>query len=868
MMDTRLNPKDLLQAAVCAVRDQEIEKAAIDAASARVWDRISAELKLSPNADFKIRGCADILAILPRYQAGRLSEDHALIIRDHLSECMACQTQHSRVSTILGWRDPAKTSKVRVNLTRRYAIAAALLAGAGITSFIYRDSFLPAPEGSRATVQSINGSLYLLAAGNQRPLTVGQQIGEGEWVRTPRGSHAMLKLRDGSKVEMKEQSEFGVSMNRRDTTIHLERGNVIVQAAHRSSGHLYVDATDCFVSVTGTIFAVDRGTKGSRVSVIEGEVKVQRGGAQDVLHSGDQVATDHSMSPVSVQDEISWSTNLDQHLALLKEFSVLRKNLETVRLPGLRYDSRLLKAVPGDTVLFASIPNYGQALSDANRMFQDRIQQSPVLRAWLEKNAGADSNLNTAIERIRLLSSYLGNEIVLTASLNSTGGARFMVMAEIQKAGLREFIEAEIHAHAGPAFRLLAPADLAIATGTNDDMRVLLDGNIIAVSQDIELLRSFSGNIRNAPSLSNLYLQRVSNAYRDGAGLLFTADLERIAARLPRKLLLNAGVSSVKYLVFEQKDIGGKTENRAVLSFSGTRQGIASWIANPAPMGSLGFISSEATAVASFVVKTPARLLDDLILIASANNPDFEREFASLEAKLGIRFREDLANTFGSDITIALDGPALPSPSWKASVEVNDPVRLQQTIERLLAEANIEAKQRGKQGIELEKQQSKGRTVYLVKSMDHPGIEAAYSFVDGYLVVASGTPILNRAMRTHDSGNSLTRSNKFTSLLPADGQTNFSALVYYNLSTLADSIASVTEATSAVTPEQKRAIQEVAESLKPTLIYAYGQTDQIQIASTGNLFGLGLNNILGAGGLKQIFQMRLPGTPLGNPSYR
>ncbi|MEP6537898.1 MAG: FecR domain-containing protein [Bryobacteraceae bacterium] len=866
-MDTRLNPKDLLDDAVSAVRDEEIEKTAIDAASARAWERISAELNMSPSPELKIRGCADIEALLPRYRAGRLAEHHTLIIRDHLSECMECQSQNSRGSKTLAWREPVAAPRA-VNRTKRYAIAAALLVGVGLTSFLYRDSFLPAPEGSRATVQSIDGSLYLLSSGNQRSLQVGQEMAEGEWVRTARGSHAILKLRDGSLVEMKERSEFGVSMNRRDTTVHLERGNVIVQAAHRRTGHLYVDANDCFVSVTGTVFAVNRGTKGSRVSVIEGEVKVQHGGNQDVLHSGDQVATDRRMTPVSVQDEIAWSTNLDQHLALLKEFSTLRKNLETVRLPGLRYDSRLLKAVPGDTVLFASIPNYGQALSDANRLFQDRIQQSPVLRAWWEKSAGTDSNVNNAIERIRLLSSYLGDEIVLSASLSATGGIRFMVMAEVQKPGVREFIDAELQAHAGPAVRVLSSLDVAAPAGVNNRMNILIDGNIIAVSQDIDLLRSLSSNLRNAASSDNLYLQRIANAYREGAGLLFTADLQRIGSRLPQQLLTNSGANAVKYLVFEQKDIAGQTQNRAVVNFSGPRQGIASWLAAPAPMGSLSFISSEATAAASFVVKNPSLLLDDMIRLLSAKDPEFPKELGALEIKLGIRIREDLVSAFGSDITIAFDGPALPTPSWKASVEVNDPARLQQTIVRLIAAANTEAQQHAMQGVTLEEGRSNGRIIYTVKSPDRPGLELTYSFVDGYLVIASGAPVLNRAMRIHDNGNSLQRSNRFTSLLPSDGQTNFSAMVYYNLSKFADTMAGAADATSAVTAEQKRAIRELADGMKPTLIYAYGQPDQIEIASTGNILGLGLDNALTAGGLSEIFRMRLPGTRTGKASYK
>jgi len=129
-MDTRLNPKDLLDDAVSAVRDEEIERATIDAASNRAWDRISAELKLTPSPEFKIRGCADIQALLPKYKGGRLSQDHALIVRDHLAECMECQTQNSRASKVLTWSEPV-AAKPAANRTRRYAIAAALLAGVG-----------------------------------------------------------------------------------------------------------------------------------------------------------------------------------------------------------------------------------------------------------------------------------------------------------------------------------------------------------------------------------------------------------------------------------------------------------------------------------------------------------------------------------------------------------------------------------------------------------------------------------------------------------------------------------------------------------------------------------------------------------------
>src|SRR5260370_6454810 len=130
----------------------------------------------------------------------------------------------------------------------------------------------------------------------------------------------MLRLGDGSAVEMNERAQFAVSMRHSDTTIQLDRGNIIVQAAKRKTGHLYVAAKDCRVAVTGTVFSVNSGIKGSRVSVIEGEVRVAGVGATAVLHPGDQLATNDSVAKVPVQQEIAWSQDPDKHLALLAEF--------------------------------------------------------------------------------------------------------------------------------------------------------------------------------------------------------------------------------------------------------------------------------------------------------------------------------------------------------------------------------------------------------------------------------------------------------------------------------------------------------------------------------------------------------------------
>jgi ferric-dicitrate binding protein FerR (iron transport regulator) len=71
-----------------------------------------------------------------------------------------------------------------------------------------------------------------------RPLAAGERLQKGERVRTAKDSNAVLRLADGSSIEMRERSEFSVSENMRGVTIKLDRGDVIVEAAKQHNGRL------------------------------------------------------------------------------------------------------------------------------------------------------------------------------------------------------------------------------------------------------------------------------------------------------------------------------------------------------------------------------------------------------------------------------------------------------------------------------------------------------------------------------------------------------------------------------------------------------------------------------------------------------
>ena len=99
--------------------------------------------------------------------------------------------------------------------------------------------------------------------------------------------------------------------------------------------------------MTGTTFAVNAGTKGSRVSVIDGEVHLDSGGRDQVLRAGQQGTTNSSIETVPVKNEVAWSRNAKTYNQTLDALAALQKDLNGVPKPGVRHSTRLLEMMPG-----------------------------------------------------------------------------------------------------------------------------------------------------------------------------------------------------------------------------------------------------------------------------------------------------------------------------------------------------------------------------------------------------------------------------------------------------------------------------------------------------------------------------------------
>ena len=238
-------------------------------------------------SDPELRRHAAVVWTIPRR---RVAADSKLLVEAHLRDCGACFSlfREGPEPAALNWETPEIAAASRRRPLRwgwALAVSAALLV-TGV--FVYR-VYWEVPPGVRAEVQTIDGSAYLIDANGDRRLAAGAELGEGAELRTAGDSHAVLRLADGSVVEVNQRSTLDVGARGRDMTVSLKRGAVIVQAAHRKSGHFTCRTPDCRVAVTGTVFSVDAGLKGSRVAVLRGTVNVAHAGVHTALRAGDQM---------------------------------------------------------------------------------------------------------------------------------------------------------------------------------------------------------------------------------------------------------------------------------------------------------------------------------------------------------------------------------------------------------------------------------------------------------------------------------------------------------------------------------------------------------------------------------------------------
>jgi hypothetical protein len=830
--DTR---KPSLDEVLDSIRTDEPSAVEIHVAAGRV----SAKLGLTPavaGTPTHIESCTGFQALIPAYLAGSLPSQTALLIEDHSRECIPCR--RALIAARTPKAVPAETTglrKARPAYTR-WAAAAALAAVAILGGYTAWQA-MPFLGGSpHLKVMRVDGTLYQSTAGALVPLRPGMTVSAKDLIRTAKDSGALVMMDDGSRIEMRDRTELTVAKRRDGSTVRLGGGAIIVEASPQGSGHLDVRTEDCLVAVKGTIFAVNTGTKGSRVSVVEGAVRVAADGRESLLKPGDQMTTSNSVTAVSVDDEIAWSKDAPRYVQLLNELASLRKDLNArVPKPGLRYNSKLLDGMPDGTILYAAIPNLTESLVTAKQVFEEHIAQSGALQTWWNEHMSSPEHkqaMDEAFAKVKELGGQLGDEIVLGLVRTPAGDIRGPILtAEVKDRG---------------AFRSTIVKEMKSMKAENrPDASMKFEGSVVQIEfkrpSSAEHGKGASVPAREVTSWGDSpFRAKLNEQYADGTSWLFGVDLKTMlvqgvdpkdTARLERM-----GIFDADYFVAEQTESTDGASIRAEISFDQPRRGIAGWLAAPASMGAAEFVSPDAAFAVAAILKRPEALLAELLTWIGP-------EVSDHDGANDLEMLQSLAATMGGDAAIALDGPVLPVPSLKVVIEIYVPTQFQTEFVALTTRINEHIAAEGHEGRFVVESENVGNRIdWVVRftGSEAQGKAMRYTFVDGYLIAAPSRALIDLAIEQRGNGYTLTRSSAFTALLPADGNVNVSAFMWEHMGPTVEPLVSKLAGT--VASEEMAALSAMASENGPRLVTVYAEDDRIVFNSRGDA---GLGSLLG-----------------------
>jgi len=561
--------------------------------------------------------------------------------------------------------------------------------------------------------------------------------------------------------------------------------------------------------------------------------------------------------------ELAWSQELNKYPGLFPELGqLLEKMQHDIQFPAPRTQSHLLPLLPETSVFYAAFPNYGDASHQALAIFQRELQQSPVLRAWWQHGEMTTEGpkLEDSMEKLYQLSQYLGDEIVVAGTSEGRQDPGVLILAEVRKPGLKDFLQQRAKELAGkstPPIRVLDIHELAAATDKNTDKNsdkdknknktvvpeqqlvILVRPDFVVAALNLDTLRTFNARLdqNSREFASTPFGLRLQQSYdRDGGTtILAAADLQKILSQIPhgtdqnQMIFQRTGFADMKYLVSERKFVAGHPEGQMELSFTGPRRRVASWLAAPGPVESLDFVSPKAVLAATLRLESPAQIFDDVKDLSNASNSPSSNSgvFASIpqmEAALKLNLKNDLLNLLGGELTLEVDSLTQPDPVWKAILQVTDPDHLQTTLNTLLTFAGVTAQQssQNQSSQNKDKNQNEDGVIYHTIRIPsaHKATEISYAFVDGYLVIASSQQTVADAIELHRTGGSLAKSAKFLAALPSGNLSQISGLLYED--PLAIAALSLSRASPEMAEIAKSFSQKTAET-SPVVICGYGE---------------------------------------------
>ncbi len=793
--------KDRLEKALEAMKSEHASPEQLAGAKARVWNKLGESLPAA---------CTEFRPSLRDYLAGLLTGNRRLLMEDHLSRCPQCRAQLAGLKG--AEKVVEKPSRAASWWPRWRAWAAiAVLVVAGLYAGRDRIDGWMAPGGPRATVTSLTGGLYRVPEGAAQ---TGASIGEGEVIRTGPGAHALLRLADGSTVDVNERTELFVRAAWSGQVIHLRRGDIVVQAAKQHRGHLRVQTRDSAASVKGTVFAVSAGLGGTVVSVIAGSVAVAQHDKEVLLGPGQQAASSPALAS-SVRTAVSWSPEADAYMALLASVVKLERQIADLPHPALRTESRLLQYLPPNTMIYGAIPNLGGTINQAMALVKQQSVENAAFQKWWDSGAGQE--LKELVGRMEKLAPTLGDEIVFNISTSQPDNKDEIpiVIAEVKP---------------GKQAELASALDSLAPQSGGTPFAFSLNDKLVVASDSQTHLQWVLGHLGQGAGTA--FGTAITERYQRGVGWLLGLEMESFSNSAGSSETAFTGMQQMKHLFVEQRAVTGAEENEVTLTFKGPRMGMASWLASTGSGGAAEYLPADSLFAVYASTREPRQLFDELTAQLAKSAPSIGEGFAQAEAKLGISIADDLAGALGTESALSLDGFSVTGPVWVMAALVNNTGVLDNTVRKLVDAYNAElAPQDQGKRISLTQETVDGRIWTTMRAGTAP-LSITWTYDGGYLVAGSDRGSATRAIGTRNGGSPLVWSPAFLQQLPSSAGLHPSGFAWLNTKGALQGFASLVP---------NRAIQQLMTETEPILVVFNGSTEQIHAASRTRVSGLVLN---------------------------
>jgi hypothetical protein len=648
--------------------------------------------------------------------------------------------------------------------------------------------------------------LYRLAG---EALAANATIGDGEIVRTGPGARAVLRLADGSTVDVNERTELFATAAWSGMALHLQRGDVIVRAATQRRGQLRVLTRDSIASVKGTVFAVSAGLGGSVVSVVEGSVAVSQPGMEVLLRPGEQ-ATSSPWLASPIEEAIAWSPEAEYYLELLRSVGRIERQLAERFPTEHRTSSALLSYLPSGAFAYGAVPNLGGRINEALVLAEQQSSENPAFSAWWNSETG--QSLRQMVDRIQSVSWLLGDEIVFCASSAGPDQEVPMLLARVQP---------------GRRADLASALDGLFAEAGETPMPYSVSEELMIVSSSAANLAWAIGQLgRGAGSP---FATAIQERYQRGAGWLMGIDAPAVVAMAeeteddapPVEL---AAMIGMKYLFFEQRAPAGAEENELTLMFEGPRTGMASWLADAGSGGAAEYLPADSLLAGYVSMREPLQLFQEFTALMTRAGESFAGDLVEMEEKLGAGFIANLTSAMGTEASFALNGFSVSGPRWiMAALAYNPPV-IDSSIQTLIDTFNAELAPDEQHLRLVLGQETAGGRVWNTLAAGALPFGVTWTYDGGYMVAASDRPTAERAIATRNGGSPLVWSQEFRSQLPVSAGLHPSAFGWLNTKGALEMFSTLAPSPAAASLLAERDPMLVVFDVKPDQIHAASRT--------------------------------------------